>query len=90
MYKVCGYPGEFCYPFYFYRAGKGKNPEFIVIIAKYSVTNAENMFGVEMIMEKEKELLRPDIDLYEKENVHIFSSEAEARQFIRYWWNTNA
>jgi len=90
MYKVCGFEGEFCYPFYFYRVEKGKNEEFIVIIAKYSVTNAENMFGVEMIMQENKEVLRPDIDLYEMENVHIFSSERAAREFIRDWWKENA
>jgi hypothetical protein len=84
--EVCGYPAECCFPFYFYRAGKGGIVEFIVIIAKYSVTNAEYMYGVEMIMEKEMEILRPDIDLYEMENVHIFSSERAAREFIRDWW----
>ncbi len=33
--------------------------------------------------------LIPDVDLCDTEDVHEFSSEAEAMEFIRQWWRKN-
>lgn len=72
----------------------------VVVIARYDLISAQDTFGVTCLcqtiaqgnMFEPKDFLKPDIDIFKDEDVHIWTgSDAilHAREFIAKWWQEN-
>lgn len=80
-------PNEMKYPFYFYRENSSGGTEFIVLTAAWDMISARNDFGVEGgRLGNPSLILKPDVDVYNDDDIRVFGTEKEALAFIADWF----